>query len=111
MVLSVAHWLEELEPQDVRVVCGDWDIKSSAEPKPYQERKVASISIHPLYNPSNFWNDIGLLHLETEFDLLEPHINVVCLPTDENFEDFDKAQCQSAGWGKSEQGKKFSLCI
>jgi hypothetical protein len=69
-----------------------------------QERKVRHVSVHPAFNDANLHNDYALLHLTEDFDLA-PHINVVCLPTDEHFDDFIKEECVAAGWGKDSVGK------
>ena len=34
----------DLEPSELRVVCGDWDIKKKVETRPDQERKVREIT-------------------------------------------------------------------
>ena len=32
-------------------------------------------------------------------------LNVICLPTETDFEDFDKIKCVATGWGKDSIGK------
>ena len=32
-------------------------------------------------------------------------LNVICLPTETEFEDFDKTKCVATGWGKDSIGK------
>ena len=60
--------------------------------------------MHPVFNSRNLWNDFAILHLEDDFDL-ESHINVICLPTEADFQDFDKDKCVATGWGKDSLGK------
>ena len=60
--------------------------------------------MHPVFNPRNVWNDFAIIHLENDFEL-DAHINVICLPTETDFEDFDKTKCVATGWGKDSIGK------
>ena len=55
--------------------------------------------MHPVFNPRNVWNDFAIIHLENDFEL-DAHINVICLPTETDFEDFDKTKCVATSWGK-----------
>ena len=32
-------------------------------------------------------------------------LHVICLPTETDFEDFDKTKCAATGWGKDSFGK------
>ena len=47
----------------------------------------------------SLFDDIAVLILERDFTLQE-HINVICLPTSPNFEQFDQSKCVATGWGQ-----------
>ena len=89
-----------MEPEEVRIRCGEWDLRSEKEWFGHQDRDVDSFTIHPEYfdNRDKLWNDIALVHVKKDFDVsLAP----ICLPqlygtdflTGEN-------DCVSMGWGK-----------
>lgn len=51
------------------------------------------------FGPGNLHNNMALLYLQTPVEL-DQHINVICLP--EQNEDFDSAKnCIANGWGQS----------
>ena len=87
-------------PQDIKVVCGEWDIDSQIESKPKQERTVASISVHPQFNKRQFYHDVALLHLEEDF-VLDLHLDVACLPHSpiDGSDNFIPSGCVVTGWG------------
>ena len=103
IVLTAAHWVVDLNKNELRVICGDWDIKQQIETRKFQKRNVRDKTIHPAFNPKNLFNDFAILHMETDFEL-QPHVNVICLPTSQDFEEFDKDHCVAKGWGKDQEG-------
>ena len=73
--------------------------------------------MHPVFNSRNLWNDFALLHVKSieidgndDFDL-DQHLNVMCLPTSSDYEDFDKSQCVATGWGEDSIGKCIKITI
>jgi len=101
VVLTAAHKIEDADYNDIRVVCGDWDIeKDGPELYPHQERSAASLSIHPQYNKKNFENNLALVHLSEDF-VLDKHLDTICLGTEEfgREENHLQSGCVVMGWG------------
>lgn len=76
-ILTAAHCLRDFSTQYISITLLAHKLDGST-PGTFNERILKSI-IHPLYNPSTFDNDIGLLQLQSSvnFDgILRP----VCLP-------------------------------
>ena len=72
---------------------------SNEEDKWLYKRNVIHKVVHPGFN-DRFFNNIGLLFLEEDFDLRALSINVACLPTKKDFVDYDPSTCLASGWGK-----------
>ena len=99
-----------MEPEDVTVRCGEWDLRSDEqEYYAFQDRNVDSITLHPVFYDSQrkLYNDIALVHVTEDFDLADVEedefLNVapICLP-DINGDNFRTGadDCVSMGWGK-----------
>ncbi|RZC40602.1 Trypsin domain containing protein [Asbolus verrucosus] len=102
VVVTAAHCIKN-QSLELKIRAGEWDTQSKNELLPYQERDVASVTIHPQYSSGPLYNDIALLFLKEPVELDE-HINVVCLPPQDTV--VDDAMCVSSGWGKHVFGKK-----
>jgi len=102
VVLTAAHKIEDSDPKDILVRCGEWDVDSPAEDELYaaQDRDVQTIMIHPLYNPDFFENDLALLILENFFELGD-HLDTICLPADPATREgnYLDSGCVIMGWG------------
>lgn len=99
-VLTVAHCVVDVHPDNVTVRLGEWDTLRDHEPYPHQERGVSSITIHPQYNKGgDLYNDYALLRLRTPAELTY-NVDTVCLGTS-----FFSESCVVAGWGKDKFGK------
>ena len=60
--------------------CGEWDIKSEQELNLHQDRRIANITMHPIFVGGNRqFNNVALLHTKREFKLTE-NVNTICLP-------------------------------
>ena len=86
---GINHWYSRnFEPDQIRVRCGEWDLRSDQEWFVHQDREVESFSIHPKYfdDRDKLWNDIALVHVKKDFDLIDEeedeNLNIVpiCLP-------------------------------
>ena len=74
----------------------------------FQNKTVAFISIHPSFNDVNLYNDIALLHVESEFDISRPYIGTVCLPPRIADHDlYEEEGCFATGWGSKRGFGKF----
>lgn len=103
LVLTVAHCVTDIHPDNITVRLGAWDIQSNNELYPHQDRKVSSVIIHPDYNKlGDLYNDYAILLLKTPANLTV-NVDTVCLGTS-----YIGDSCFVAGWGKDkfgEQGK------
>lgn len=107
LVLTVAHCVTDMHPDNITVRLGAWDIQSNNEKYPHQDRRVSSITIHHDYNKlGDLYNDYAILHLKTPANLTV-NVDTVCLDTS-----YIGDSCFVAGWGKDkfgEQGKYQQL--
>ena len=93
-----------LKPEEILVRCGDWDITDDyTERLEHQDRKVNSVSIHPLYTEGRsddlkLYNDVGIVHTKEAFDI-KPNVNTICLPDSVTDDNFSKNDCHTMGWG------------
>ena len=67
------------EMYDIKVRCGEWDTEGESEEFDHQERNAKNILIHPGFKPNELYNDVGIIILESNFDL-DQHIDTICLP-------------------------------
>ncbi|XP_045457117.1 phenoloxidase-activating factor 2-like [Melitaea cinxia] len=97
VVLTVAHKVDKLTAEELKIRAGEWDTQTMRERYPYQERDVKKILIHPKFFKTSLYYDAALLFLESPFNLENaPHIAVACigrsLPK-------PNTECFSMGWG------------
>ena len=95
----------QLRPDEVRVRCGDWDLLEDLELWEPQDRDVESFSRHPAYNGNQLWNDIALIHVDTDFvlhnaDGSNPNVDRICLPKVGADLDHEVNNCVVTGWGE-----------
>ncbi|XP_054706614.1 uncharacterized protein LOC129216425 [Uloborus diversus] len=117
-ILTAAHCVADFMNNfdDLEVRLGEHDTASEKEAYPHENFKVIDVNIHPDYRSSNYHNDIAILKLEKKV-VFKPHIDVVCLPRDED--DFVGEKCYVTGWGEdafasgvySQVMKKVSLPV
>lgn len=101
LVLTVAHCVNDIRPEDITVRLGAWDLRSDNELYPHQDRKVSSITIHPDYNKlGDLYNDYAFLYLETPANLTV-NVDTICLDSS-----YIGDSCFVAGWGKDEFGEQ-----
>jgi kallikrein len=90
-----------LQASEIRVRCGEWDVKSANEPRDSQARRVEDIIIHPKYSGiKRVENDYALLFTVNDFKL-DAHIDTICLPKfpDQRRGQYERNQCVAMGWG------------
>jgi hypothetical protein len=97
-LLTVAHCVKGLNPYDIRIRVGEWQVNTFTEPYPYQDLDVANIIIHPDYTYGSHWNNIAILELKNPVTL-EYNVNSVCLPFGGNPVP-EGTRCLVSGWGK-----------
>ncbi|XP_033151785.1 phenoloxidase-activating factor 2 [Drosophila mauritiana] len=96
LVLTAAHILVELSPNDIMVRAGEWDLSSSEKLSPPTERQVIKILNHEAFNYSSAANNLALLFLDSPFQL-GANIQTIRLPIPDKT--FDQRICTVAGWG------------
>jgi secreted trypsin-like serine protease len=103
VILTAAHCVAKFqqEPEKLKIRCGEWDTQNQTEPRPHQDRYIASLDIHPEFSSRNLANDWAVLYTEEDFEL-QQHIDTVCLPDPEEI--FDTQTCFATGWGKDQFG-------
>ena len=75
-VLTAAHCLEYLRPENILVIGGSHLLENG------QQRSYGSqIIIHPQYGTTSVIFDIGLIRLATPFNMSNPTLARICLPT------------------------------
>lgn len=87
----------------LKVRLGDWDIHQNVEPRPYVERSVASVTIHPGYSSTTMHNDVAVIAL-SEAVTWSGHIGAACLPPEPQLNGtvsprHQWSECRVSGWG------------
>ncbi|KPJ14028.1 Venom serine protease 34 [Papilio machaon] len=77
-VLTAAHCVIRRTVNDIAVVVGEHDVNTGDSPAT-QGFRVVDIRIHPLYNLSNYDNDIAILTLQQDI-VFSDRVGPVCLP-------------------------------
>ncbi|XP_036059400.1 LOW QUALITY PROTEIN: mannan-binding lectin serine protease 1 [Onychomys torridus] len=88
------HSSDLLSPSDFKIIMGKHWRRQSDEDE--QHLSVKRITLHPLYNPSTFENDLGLVEL-SENPRLTDFVMPVCLPEHPSREG---TMVIVSGWGK-----------
>lgn len=91
---SILHNSHLLSPSDFKIIMGKHWRRRSDEDE--QHLHVKHIMLHPLYNPSTFENDLGLVEL-SESPRLNNFVMPVCLPEHPSTEG---TMVIVSGWGK-----------
>ncbi|XP_075989409.1 phenoloxidase-activating factor 2-like [Anticarsia gemmatalis] len=98
VVMTGAHIAAKFASGALKIRAGEWDTQTVKEIFPYEERIVQEIVIHKDFQPKSLKNDIALLRLDSPL-VLADHINVICLPEQDEVFDSHK-NCVANGWGK-----------
>ncbi|XP_034837976.1 phenoloxidase-activating factor 2-like isoform X2 [Maniola hyperantus] len=96
VVMTVAHKVDTLKPEELKCRAGEWDTQSEYEAYTHQDRSVDKIIVHEEFFRIHVHNNIALLILKKPF-IKEPHVGVACLslalPP-------PGTVCYSMGWGE-----------
>lgn len=101
VILTAAHCVSEFTTDNFVIRAGEWDVKTTLEPLPYQDRFVAQIVVHPSFEKATLKNDLALLFLENPLNFVE-NVQAICLPPSNL--NFDLSRCFATGWGKDKHG-------
>lgn len=103
VVLTAAHCVAQIRPKLLHIRAGEWDMQSTDEILPHQDREIRSLVIHRDYIKATLANDIAILILKFPVELTE-NVNTICIPPP-NYS-FDKERCLVSGWGKDVHGRQ-----
>ncbi|XP_014289432.1 venom serine protease [Halyomorpha halys] len=78
-VLTAAHCLEVLDVAFTGLLVGEHNMSTGSETSVTRLHRAAQFIIHPAYNSSTSWNDIGLILSATPF-AFSLRVGPVCLP-------------------------------
>lgn len=101
VVLTAAHCIDSIKPGKLVIRAGEWDLATTDEQYPHQDRGVRSMIIHKGFSKPSLQNDIALLILTSPVELTT-NVNTICLPPLNA--QFDNQQCVVTGWGKDAYG-------
>lgn len=99
-VLTAAHCVRTLEPQDLKVYVGSYTLSAGGQLVSLAQNGIVK---HESYNSSDTYpiNDVALLKLQSPINSIEP----VALVTDSNSSNFfDTNNAIISGWGDTTQG-------
>lgn len=88
------------------VRAGEWDLKTEKEVYTHQDRRVSKIVTHKGFYSGGLHNDVGLIFTEEPF-ILQKHIQLVCLPEEQDV--YDGTLCFSSGWGMTVSHNNYTV--
>jgi len=115
-ILTAAHCVDDYIPfvsniRDIlKVRIGEYDVTTTAEPLPHQEFNISDIRIHPNFNNATLVNDIALLRLERPAKR-QQNIDVVCVASEEQFDETRISTCYVTGWGRRTESSEHSVVL
>jgi len=99
-VLTVAHCVKSLYPDELTVRVGDWDAGSLSELYEHDTYTASDIFIHERFYPGSLHNDIAIIRLNRKVNWGEmPHVAPICLPQPKDLSALE-GKCWVTGWGK-----------
>ncbi|CAL4069647.1 unnamed protein product [Meganyctiphanes norvegica] len=102
-LLTAAHCIDGIQPYNLKIRLGEWDVASESEFFSHIQVQVSDVYTHKDYYKGNLQNDIAVMKLTAPVDFASnPHITPVCLP--DSSDDFRGQQCTVTGWGKDAFG-------
>lgn len=96
VVLTVAHKVNKVNPEDLVIRAGDWDLKTEREIYPHVDRAVKRVILHDRLSKNLREYNIALIVLDMSFSS-NPHIAPICLSS--SSDSFNYSDCIVAGWG------------
>ncbi|CAG9574935.1 unnamed protein product [Danaus chrysippus] len=109
VVMTGAHVVYKYPAGGLIARAGEWDTQTTKEPLKSQERLVEDIVIKEGFHPKTLFNDMALLRLQRPLELAA-HINVICLPEQDEELDYSR-QCVANGWGKNVFGGRGRYAV
>ncbi|KAH8316308.1 hypothetical protein KR067_004694, partial [Drosophila pandora] len=100
-VLTAAHIFKNMTHDNIRIVAGDWNLKSDQESFAPEERRVNLIKKHENFNHITGANNLAIVILNQPFSLKD-HIQTICLPSQQRT--YMGNKCKVAGWGVKKFG-------
>jgi len=97
-VVLAAHCLMFVEPEEIVVRLGEYQLSTDSEPETHQDMGVTRIHMHPGFRQGPLFSDVAVLEL-TGPARLSRHVQPICLPRPE--QDFTGSRCLAAGWGRA----------
>ncbi|KAK4316475.1 hypothetical protein Pmani_012377 [Petrolisthes manimaculis] len=98
-VLTAAHKVYNMTPEQLSVRLGEWNFKEASEPRPHQDIHVSRVLLHPNFVLRDLKYNVAILQLETPAKL-GPTVDIICLPRET--ENHVGPGCYSSGWGKDD---------
>lgn len=108
VVLTSAHNLQNRDVRNLILRAGVWNVFSSVELQPHQDRYVYDTIIHPEFNYSTGIHDIALIQLKSPFSIRE-NVRTICLANERTRIQDDS--CLSAAWGKQTWDDDFHTSL
>lgn len=99
-ILTAAHCVKSLYPEEIMVRIGDWDAASKSELYKDASHEVSDIFIHERFYAGSLHNDIAVLRLHHKIQWSSmPHVAPICLPNPQK-QPMSGSKCWVTGWGK-----------
>lgn len=123
-VVTAAHCIENVQPTDLLLRLGEFDISTDKEPYAHVERRIQIIAPHPQFDPRTFEYDLALLRLYEPIRY-QRNIIPICLPEGGGGPAGSQETAENAsyvgkwatvmGWGRLHEGKcgggRFGLLL
>lgn len=91
-----------VNPTDLLLRLGEYDISNEKEPNPYVERRVQIIAPHPQFDPRTFEYDLALLRFYEPIHF-QRNVIPICIP--ESNETYVGRSGVVSGWGRLYEGE------
>ncbi|XP_032777810.2 serine proteinase stubble isoform X2 [Daphnia magna] len=96
--ITAAHCVDNVQPDDLLLRMGEYDLATDEEEYPYIERKVQIVASHPQFDSRTFEYDLALLRFYDPVRF-QPNIVPICLPPPSEV-DFVGRTAYVTGWGR-----------
>jgi len=99
-VVTAAHCVKSLYPEEIIIRVGDWDAASKSEIYRDASHEVSDIFIHERFYAGSLHNDIALIRMRHKINWdAVPHVSPICLPNPQ-WQPMKGEKCWVTGWGK-----------
>jgi len=99
-IVTAAHCVKSLYPEEIIVRIGDWDAAAKTELYKDASHEVSDIFIHERFYAGSLHNDIAILRLHHKIHWSSmPHVAPICLPNPQR-QALSGSKCWVTGWGK-----------